>query len=111
MPEGLARCGLQRRARSDRTASSAVFRCGHGVPPPCCHVPAQNRLVSSCCRRQVLSGQPYAWSEAHFRGNAMLQEIRAGAELVAIHDSARPLVTAEETRRCCADALQVGFLL
>ena len=39
----------------------------------------------------------------------LVQEIRAGAELVAIHDSARPLVTAEETRRCCQDALQVGF--
>ena len=38
-----------------------------------------------------------------------MQEIRAGAELVAIHDSARPLVTAEDTRRCCKDALQVGF--
>ena len=37
----------------------------------------------------------------------MLQAIRPGAELVAIHDSARPLVTAEDTRRCCQDALKV----
>ena len=36
-----------------------------------------------------------------------VQEIQSGAELVAIHDSARPLVTADETRRCCSDALQV----
>jgi len=36
------------------------------------------------------------------------QAIREEAELVAIHDSARPLVTAEDTQRCCLDALQVG---
>ena len=40
-----------------------------------------------------------------------VQAIRPGAELVAIHDSARPLVTADDTRRCCQDALEVllGF--
>jgi 2-C-methyl-D-erythritol 4-phosphate cytidylyltransferase len=30
------------------------------------------------------------------------------AELVAIHDSARPLVTAADVRACFADALRVG---
>ena len=35
------------------------------------------------------------------------QEIDSGAELVAIHDSARPLVTAEDTMRCFQDALEV----
>lgn len=36
-----------------------------------------------------------------------MQAIRAEAELVAIHDSARPLITAEDTHRCCLDALHV----
>lgn len=36
------------------------------------------------------------------------QEIDPAAELVAIHDSARPLVTAEDTLKCCQDALEVG---
>ncbi len=33
--------------------------------------------------------------------------IQDGAALVAIHDSARPLVTAEDTRKCMQDALEV----
>ena len=37
-----------------------------------------------------------------------IQAIRAEAELVAIHDSARPLITAEDTHRCCLDALHVS---
>eukprot|EP00884_Botryococcus_braunii_P010357 jgi/Botrbrau1/19322/Bobra.0073s0054.2 len=36
------------------------------------------------------------------------QEMDAGAELVAIHDSARPLVLASDVRACFMDALQVG---
>lgn len=36
------------------------------------------------------------------------QAISADAALVAIHDSARPLVTAEDTTRCLQDAMQVG---
>ncbi|GAB4815047.1 hypothetical protein N2152v2_002093 [Parachlorella kessleri] len=36
------------------------------------------------------------------------QEIDASAELVAIHDSARPLVTATDTLQCFEDALEVG---
>lgn len=36
------------------------------------------------------------------------QAISDGAALVAIHDSARPLVTAEDTSRCLLDALQVS---
>ena len=35
------------------------------------------------------------------------QAIRPGAVLVAIHDSARPLVQADDVRKCMADALQV----
>lgn len=36
------------------------------------------------------------------------QQIDAAAELVAIHDSARPLVTAQDALQCFADALEVG---
>ncbi|KAI7841727.1 hypothetical protein COHA_004593 [Chlorella ohadii] len=36
------------------------------------------------------------------------QAIDASAQLVAIHDSARPLVTAADTLACCLDAWQVG---
>ena len=36
-----------------------------------------------------------------------VQAISEHAALVAIHDSARPLVTAEDTSRCLLDALQV----
>jgi 2-C-methyl-D-erythritol 4-phosphate cytidylyltransferase len=36
-----------------------------------------------------------------------MQAISSSATLVAIHDSARPLVTAEDTSRCLLDALQV----
>jgi 2-C-methyl-D-erythritol 4-phosphate cytidylyltransferase len=36
------------------------------------------------------------------------QEMVAGAQLVAIHDSARPLVGAEDVRACFKDALKVG---
>ncbi|KAK9834066.1 hypothetical protein WJX81_007367 [Elliptochloris bilobata] len=36
------------------------------------------------------------------------EAIRRGAALVAIHDSARPLVQADDVRRCLLDALQVG---
>lgn len=37
-----------------------------------------------------------------------LQAISANSKLVAIHDSARPLITAIDARRCMHDALQVG---
>lgn len=37
-----------------------------------------------------------------------LQEISSTAELVAIHDSARPLVTVKDTAACFADAAAVG---
>jgi 2-C-methyl-D-erythritol 4-phosphate cytidylyltransferase len=37
-----------------------------------------------------------------------LSKISSEADLVAIHDSARPLVTAEDTMRCVLDALDVG---
>ena len=37
-----------------------------------------------------------------------LQEISSDAELVAVHDSARPLVTAEEVDRVVGDALRHG---
>lgn len=36
------------------------------------------------------------------------EAIRSDAELVAIHDSARPLVTAEDSARCMAEAMLVG---
>ncbi len=35
------------------------------------------------------------------------QAIRPAAELVAIHDSARPLVEEADVRRCLLDALEV----
>jgi 2-C-methyl-D-erythritol 4-phosphate cytidylyltransferase len=37
-----------------------------------------------------------------------LQAVRPGAALVAVHDSARPLVTAGEAAACFADAMAVG---
>jgi 2-C-methyl-D-erythritol 4-phosphate cytidylyltransferase len=37
-----------------------------------------------------------------------LQEIKADAALVAVHDSARPLVTAADSSKCFADAYAVG---
>jgi len=37
-----------------------------------------------------------------------LQEIKSTAMLVAIHDSARPLVAAEDISRCIVDAAEVG---
>ena len=40
--------------------------------------------------------------------SALAQAIRPGATLVAIHDSARPLVQADDVRKCMADALQVA---
>ncbi len=39
------------------------------------------------------------------------QEIDAGSGLVAIHDSARPLVTVTDTLQCLEDALEVGWQL
>ena len=40
--------------------------------------------------------------------SVLAQAIRPGATLVAIHDSARPLVQADDVRKCFADALQVA---
>ena len=37
-----------------------------------------------------------------------LSEVREGAALAAIHDSARPLVDLADVRRCCADAMEHG---
>lgn len=37
-----------------------------------------------------------------------LQEVRAGAQLVAVHDSARPLVTAADASKCMADGYNIG---
>lgn len=37
-----------------------------------------------------------------------LSEVREGAALAAIHDSARPLVSKDDTRRCFADAMEHG---
>ncbi|KXZ55794.1 hypothetical protein GPECTOR_2g1344 [Gonium pectorale] len=37
-----------------------------------------------------------------------LQQVDAGAAIVAVHDSARPLVTAEDAAKCMADGLAVG---
>ncbi|CAG9465126.1 unnamed protein product [Pedinophyceae sp. YPF-701] len=37
-----------------------------------------------------------------------LSEVAEGAALVAVHDSARPLVRAEDVSRCAADAARVG---
>lgn len=37
-----------------------------------------------------------------------LQQVRPGAALVAVHDSARPLVEAADVSRCIGDAAQVG---
>ena len=37
-----------------------------------------------------------------------LQEVRDGAELVAIHDSARPLIKASDVMACVVDAKRVG---
>lgn len=37
-----------------------------------------------------------------------LQEVRSGAALVAVHDSARPMVEAADVRRCIQDAAEVG---
>lgn len=37
-----------------------------------------------------------------------LQEVCQGAELVAVHDSARPLVSAADTLKCMLDAAAVG---
>ena len=36
-----------------------------------------------------------------------LQQVDAAAALVAVHDSARPLVTPQDALRCFADALEV----
>lgn len=40
--------------------------------------------------------------------SVLAQAIRPGATLVAIHDSARPLVQADDVRKCMADALEVA---
>jgi 2-C-methyl-D-erythritol 4-phosphate cytidylyltransferase len=37
-----------------------------------------------------------------------LQEVRAEAQLVAVHDSARPLITAADATSCFQDAMRVG---
>ena len=37
-----------------------------------------------------------------------LSEVREGAALAAIHDSARPLVDLADVSRCCADAMEHG---
>uniref|UniRef100_A0A7S0R766 2-C-methyl-D-erythritol 4-phosphate cytidylyltransferase, chloroplastic n=1 Tax=Chlamydomonas leiostraca TaxID=1034604 RepID=A0A7S0R766_9CHLO len=37
-----------------------------------------------------------------------LQEVKPDSQLVAVHDSARPLVTAADARRCFQDGWQVG---
>ena len=37
-----------------------------------------------------------------------LQEVRQGAVLVAVHDSARPLITAKDSTACFVDAMRVG---
>lgn len=39
-----------------------------------------------------------------------MQVIRPEAALVAIHDSARPLVQADDVRKCLLDALQARLL-
>ena len=43
-----------------------------------------------------------------FRVSVVLQCISSGSELVAIHDSARPLVTQADAARCFEDGLEVG---
>ena len=63
-----------------------------------------NQITGFCCL--VVSMSP------DLRGCAdtlaeFIQEIDASAELVAIHDSARPLVTATDTLQCFEDALEV----
>ena len=37
-----------------------------------------------------------------------LQQIRPEADLVAVHDSARPLITPADAAKCFADAASVG---
>ena len=49
--------------------------------------------------------------ESQFEFCPYVQAISKGAALVAIHDSARPLVSAEDTRACIQDAIEVGYLI
>ena len=37
-----------------------------------------------------------------------LQQISAAAQLVAVHDSARPLITAADATKCFVDAAAIG---
>ena len=37
-----------------------------------------------------------------------LQQIRSDAHLVAVHDSARPLITPQDSAKCFTDAAAVG---
>ena len=59
-------------------------------------------------RRQQSQGrQQYVVHVLGVKGCCGVQACRPGATLVAIHDSARPLVRQDDVQRCMADALEV----
>lgn len=65
---------------------------------------------ASCPGRSRAAGQAEAEDATAMPDMFSRRAPTAPPQLVAIHDSARPLVTAADTLQCCVDAWEVGGL-
>lgn len=88
-----------------------VFTSAHaaldGAPPLVFARPGKERQDSVYNGLQVRVGACTSMYQ-HVPAYNSPQAARPDASLVAIHDSARPMMAAEDVRKCIADALQVG---
>ena len=64
--------------------------------------------LSMTMRPPIRSMVAKTLSNDNFKNRNPVQVIDENAALVAIHDSARPLITAEDTRQCILDANEVA---